>query len=80
MNFFWSSTQKDLNRRRRDPLSIALWIGIPLVIGLLIILAFGRRPQPQAHLLVADQDNRLSHTAREVSRGKKTSQSQSYPG
>ena len=59
MHFFWNSTKKDLQRRRRDPLSIALWIGIPLIIGCLIILAFGRKIQPQAHVLVADEDNSL---------------------
>jgi ABC-type multidrug transport system permease subunit len=59
MHFFWNSTLKDFRRRRRDPLSIALWIGIPLIVGFLIILAFGRNIQPQAHVLVADEDNSL---------------------
>jgi ABC-type multidrug transport system permease subunit len=57
MHFFLNSTKKDLLRRWRDPLSIAIWIGVPLIIGLLIILAFGRHNQPQAHILIADEDH-----------------------
>ncbi len=59
MRFIWSTAVKDWRRRLRNPLEIVLWIGIPLVIGLLITLAFGGRsgPRPQAHVLVADNDD-----------------------
>jgi ABC-type multidrug transport system permease subunit len=59
MRFIWSTAVKDWRRRLRSPLEIALWIGIPLVVGVLITLAFGGRsgPRPQAHVLVADNDH-----------------------
>jgi ABC-type multidrug transport system permease subunit len=59
MRFVWSSALKDLKRHLRDPLEIATWLGIPLLIGLMIILATGGKsgPRPQAHLLVADEDD-----------------------
>jgi len=59
MRFVWDTALKDLRRHRRDPVGMALWTGIPLVVGSLIILAIGGRsgPSPQAHLLVSDQDN-----------------------
>jgi len=49
---------KDLRRYVRDRLAALLWLGIPLVIGSLLILSTGgsQGPQPQAHVLVADQD------------------------
>jgi ABC-type Na+ efflux pump permease subunit len=44
-------------RRLRDPLALALWVGIPLVIGGLMSLASGGDDEvPRAHLLIADQD------------------------
>ncbi len=47
-------------RRRRDPLSLALWVAIPLVMGLLLSLAFGRDEGTlRARLLVADRDGSL---------------------
>jgi ABC-type Na+ efflux pump permease subunit len=61
VGFVWSTAVKDLRRHRRDPLSVLLWIGIPLVVGLLIILAAGgdEGPRPRARLLVADEDDTL---------------------
>lgn len=58
MSFLWQTMRKDLRRHRRNPLEFLLWICIPLLIGGLIILAFGGRggPEPQVHLLVADED------------------------
>ena len=58
MRFIWSTAVKDWRRRLRNPLEIFMWIGIPLVVGLLITLAFGGRdgPRPQAHVFVADND------------------------
>ncbi len=59
MGFLWSTALKDLRLRRREPLSFALWIGIPLMIGGLIIMAAGGSDgaSPQAHLFVVDQDD-----------------------
>jgi ABC-type multidrug transport system permease subunit len=56
MRFVWISALKDLRILRREPLSLATWVGIPLCIGLLIHLVFGGGSQPQGLLLVADQD------------------------
>jgi len=59
MNFVWLTAVKDWRRQRRNPIEMVVWLGIPLLIGGLIILAFGGRggPQPQAHLLIADEDD-----------------------
>ena len=59
MRFIWTTFLKDWRRRWRNPLEIVMWVGIPLLVGLLIVLAFGGRggPRPQAHVLVADRDS-----------------------
>jgi ABC-type Na+ efflux pump permease subunit len=58
--FLLRTAAKDLRRRLRDPLSLALWIAIPLVVGLLLSLAFGGdESTPRARLLVADLDHSL---------------------
>ena len=60
MSFALSTARKDLRRRRRDPLSLALWIAIPLVVGVLLSLAFGGDDgNLRARLLVADRDGSL---------------------
>ena len=61
MRFIWTTAVKDWRRRRRNPLEVFLWIGIPLIIGLLMVVAFGGTggPRPQAHVLVADEDHTL---------------------
>ena len=53
------SMRKDLSRHARDPVALALWVGIPLVVGFLITLAFGDAGSapPRAKLLVVDQDD-----------------------
>jgi ABC-type Na+ efflux pump permease subunit len=63
MRFLLACASKDLRRRLHDPLSLLLWTGLPLVIALLMMLAFGRggRP-PEAQLLVADEDESLVST------------------
>ncbi len=58
MRFLLATAIKDLVRRRRDPLALLLWAGIPLAIGGLIFLAFGGDDAgPSGRLLVVDQDN-----------------------
>ncbi len=58
MRFLLATAAKDLVRRRRDPLALLLWAGIPLAIGGLIFLAFGGDDAgPSGRLLVVDQDN-----------------------
>lgn len=50
---------KDLRRFLRDPVALALWLGVPLLIGALFLLALGGSsgPAPRVHLLVADEDD-----------------------
>lgn len=59
MTFAWDTAKKDWQRLLRDPVSLLLWIGLPLIVGLLMTLAFGGRegPEPTAHMLVADLDD-----------------------
>ncbi|MGQ0721914.1 MAG: ABC transporter permease [Candidatus Eiseniibacteriota bacterium] len=59
MTFAWDTAKKDWQRLLRDPVSLLLWIGLPLIVGLLMTLAFGGRegPEPKAHVLVADLDD-----------------------
>jgi len=59
MRFVWSSALKDIRRHQRDPMGFIYWMGIPLIIGGLIMLAFGGGGgvKPQAHVLVADEDD-----------------------
>lgn len=57
MRFLWTVVRKDLGRLRRDPLSLATALGIPLVLVTLITLVFsGGQAAPQGRLLVADED------------------------
>jgi ABC-type multidrug transport system permease subunit len=62
IRFVWLTAVKDLARRRRDPLSMAGWIGIPVVITLLLRLAVGGSGggRPQGLLLVADEDSSMA--------------------
>lgn len=59
MRFAWSTAVKDWRRHRRDPIGLLMWIGIPILVGGLIIMASGGRsgPNPKAHVLVADEDD-----------------------
>lgn len=57
MRFLWTAVRKDLGRLRRDPLSLATSIGIPLILVALVSLVFsGGQASPQGRLLVADED------------------------
>ncbi|GJM43781.1 MAG: hypothetical protein DHS20C21_06230 [Gemmatimonadota bacterium] len=59
MNFVWATAAKDWIRFRRDPVALVLWLGIPLVVGGLMVMMSGGKegPRPQAHVLVADLDD-----------------------
>ena len=59
MSFVWSTAAKDLKRHARDSAGLVSWIGLPLVIGILLISMAGgdEGPKPQAHVLVADRDD-----------------------
>ncbi len=58
MRFLLSSASKDLRRLRRDPVGLALWLGIPLFILALLWAVFGRgEVRPQGRLLVVDEDS-----------------------
>ncbi len=52
---------RDLRRRLRDPVGLLLWVSIPLVVALLVRLAFGGSSDapPRARLALADMDQTL---------------------
>lgn len=54
-----AAARKDFVRRLRDPFALGLWVGIPLVIGSLIVLAMGgsKGPAPRARVFVVDRDD-----------------------
>ncbi len=60
MRFLLSAARKDLLRIRNDWPALLLWIGIPLMVGGLLVLVFGGDASPQAKLLVADSDGTLA--------------------
>lgn len=62
MRFLMASALKDLKWRLADPLALALWVGIPLIIGTLVGLATGGSADGalKAKLLVVDQDETLA--------------------
>ncbi len=60
MGFLGAALGKDLRRMLRDPATILLSVGLPLMVGLLLKIAFGGsggQTRPTARLLVADQDS-----------------------
>lgn len=57
MRFLLQCTLKDVRRRLADPMSLAIWLGIPLMLGgLMSVLASGGGPVPKAHVLLVDED------------------------
>jgi len=57
VRYLWMAAVKDLRRLRRDPVSLALWLGVPVFVLLLMYALFGRgETRPQGRLLVADED------------------------
>ena len=57
MRFLLQCAVKDVRRRLADPMSLAIWLGIPLLLGgLMSLLAAGGGPVPKAHVLLVDED------------------------
>lgn len=61
MRFLLVSARKDVQRMLTDPLALALWIGIPLMIGLLMAAAtgVGDGSGPKVRVLLVDEDDTL---------------------
>jgi len=59
VSFVWTTAAKDLKRHARDPVGLLFWVGLPLIVGTLLILIGGGDdgPRPQIRLLVADEDD-----------------------
>jgi ABC-type multidrug transport system permease subunit len=55
----WSSARKDIARQLRDPSALVLALALPIVVGGLMVAAFGGEdgPPPKARVLVADEDD-----------------------
>lgn len=62
---FAATARKDLRERLRDPAALALWLGIPVLIGVLMSLGMGGAggPKPKAPLYVVDHDDTLLSAA-----------------
>lgn len=59
-SFVRHAFRKDLSRVLQDRVALALYLGIPLIIGSMILLLMGgEKPKPVAHLLVADEDDTI---------------------
>jgi ABC-type multidrug transport system permease subunit len=61
MGFVWISAVKDFKRRLADPVAMAIWLGIPVLIGGLLglVIDIGDGQTPRAKLLLVDQDDSL---------------------
>jgi ABC-type Na+ efflux pump permease subunit len=59
MGFLGVCFRKDFHRILKDPLAIVLAVGLPILIALMLRLAFGGSggPTPTAKLLIADHDD-----------------------
>lgn len=67
MGAFTICFRKDMRRWLRDRAALAAWVGIPVFVGLLLALVFGRgEARPRGVLLVADLDR--TFLSRAVSR------------
>jgi ABC-type multidrug transport system permease subunit len=60
VRFLFASARKDLQRLRREPVQLAVWMGIPLMATVLLSLVFGGEGvTPHGLLLVADEDGSM---------------------
>ncbi|MEZ5064767.1 MAG: ABC transporter permease [bacterium] len=59
MSFVLATLRKDFKRILQDPAALVSWLGIPLLIGTIMVLLSGGKegPKPQAHVLVVDRDD-----------------------
>jgi ABC-type multidrug transport system permease subunit len=58
VRYLFVAAAKDVRRRLADPAALAVWIGLPLLLGgLLSFIAGDGGTAPRANVLVADQDN-----------------------
>ncbi len=59
--FVWTAAVKDFKRRLADPAAMAIWIGIPVLLGGLMsmVVNIGDGSVPKARLLFVDQDETL---------------------
>ena len=60
MPFVVTAAMKDIRRRLADPMSLVMWVALPIVLGgLMSLLSSGNGPALKAHLLVVDEDRTL---------------------
>jgi ABC-type multidrug transport system permease subunit len=57
VRFILVAATKDLHRRLADRASLAIWLGIPILLGSLMSLVMGGDGPPRARVLVADRDD-----------------------
>ena len=59
MRFLWAGARKDVARRLSDVSVIGIWIGIPLMLGVLTtaMVGGGGGAPPVARLLIVDRDD-----------------------
>ncbi len=59
MRFLWAGARRDVVRRLSDPSTLAIWIGIPLMLGVTItaMAGGGAGAQPVARLSIVDRDD-----------------------
>jgi hypothetical protein len=58
--FLAATALKDVRRQLADPLGLLTWMGLPLVIGgLIVLVSGGEGGTPRGRLLVADEDESL---------------------
>ena len=59
MSFIVVAAIKDVRRRLADRAALAIWIGLPLLLGGLMSIVAGDEGPPRARILVVDADNTL---------------------
>jgi ABC-2 type transport system permease protein len=63
MRFIWISALKDLRRIRREPVTLLVWLGIPIFIAVILTVIFGPSDaRPHGTLLVVDEDGSFGAT------------------
>ena len=64
------AADKDIRRFFRDPVALAFSLGIPLLLGGVMLAAMGgtKGPAPHVHLLVADEDDTFGIAQHDIAR------------